>query len=121
MVGQSTITQVINYPNPFSTSTRFVYTLTGSELPDLFQIHIYTISGRLVKVIDLIAEGDVYFGRNLTEYAWDGTDEYGDLLANGVYLYRVVTRLPGQESLEVRDEKTQDFFNKGWGKMVILR
>ncbi|MEL6698397.1 MAG: C25 family cysteine peptidase [Bacteroidota bacterium] len=121
VLGKSTVTQVLNYPNPFSTSTRFVYTLTGAELPELFQIHIYTVTGRLVKIIDLIAEGDVYFGRNITNYAWDGTDEYGDLLANGVYLYRVVTKLPGSESIELIDEQTKDFFNKGWGKMVIIR
>ncbi|MEL6132939.1 MAG: CARDB domain-containing protein, partial [Bacteroidota bacterium] len=121
VMGKSTVTQVLNYPNPFSTSTRFVYTLTGSELPELFQVHIYTVTGRLVKIVDLIAEGDVYFGRNITNYSWDGTDEYGDLLANGVYLYRVVTKLPGSESIELIDDQTKDFFNNGWGKMVIMR
>ncbi|MEO0899862.1 MAG: C25 family cysteine peptidase [Bacteroidota bacterium] len=116
----STITQVLNYPNPFSTSTRFVYTLTGADLPELFQIHIYTISGRMVKMIDLLELGEVYFGHNITNYAWDGTDEYGDPLANGVYLYRVVMKMPGEE-IQVRDEKTKRFFNNGWGKMVIMR
>ncbi len=116
----STITQVLNYPNPFSTSTRFVYTLTGAQLPEVFQIHIYTISGRMVKMIDLMELGEVYFGNNITNYSWDGTDEYGDPLANGVYLYRTVIRMPGEE-IEVRDEKTSQYFNNGWGKMVIMR
>ncbi|MEO0468341.1 MAG: C25 family cysteine peptidase, partial [Bacteroidota bacterium] len=83
---KSTITEVLNYPNPFSTSTRFVYTLTGIELPEVFQIHIYTISGKMIKTIDLLELGDVKVGRNITEYAWDGTDDNGDYLANGVYL-----------------------------------
>ena len=117
---QATMTQVLNYPNPFSTSTRFVFTLTGSVVPDVFQIHIYTISGKLVKVVDLKALGDVHIGQNITNYAWDGTDEYGDRLANGVYLYRVVTRTTG-ESLELRDEGINQFFNNGWGKMYLMR
>jgi flagellar hook assembly protein FlgD len=116
----STITQVLNYPNPFSTSTRFVYTLTGSELPEVFQIHIYTISGKMVKLIDLGALGDVRFGRNITDYAWDGTDEYGDRLANGVYLYKVVLRMREQE-LELRDTGVNQYFNNGWGKMYLMR
>ncbi|MEM7037670.1 MAG: hypothetical protein AAF570_11875, partial [Bacteroidota bacterium] len=53
VVNESAVSNVLNYPNPFSTSTRWVYTLTGAELPDIFEIHIYTISGRLIKVIDL--------------------------------------------------------------------
>ena len=117
---ESSITHVLNYPNPFSTSTRFVYTLTGAELPELFQIHVYTISGKMVKVIDLLELGDVHFGRNITEYAWDGTDEYGDYLANGVYLYRTVIKMPSQD-LKLRGEATEQFFNKGWGKMYLMR
>lgn len=117
---KSTLTHVLNYPNPFSTSTRFVYTLTGMELPELFQIHIYTISGKQVKVIDLLELGDVHFGRNITNYAWDGTDEFGDQLANGVYLYRVVTKMPS-ETLELREEGTEQYFKNGFGKMVIMR
>jgi hypothetical protein len=117
----STLTHVLNYPNPFSTSTRFVYTLTGSEVPEVFQIHIYTISGKMVKVIDLKETGDVQIGRNITEYAWDGTDEYGDRLANGVYLYKVITRMQGESGLELRETGTGQYFNNGWGKMYILR
>jgi hypothetical protein len=120
VINEATITQVVNYPNPFSTSTRFVYTLTGSELPSKFQIHIFTVSGKIVKVIDLLAMGDVNYGRNITEYAWDGTDEFGDPLGNGVYLYRVILETPGEE-FSVRDEGTSQYFNNGWGKMYLMR
>ena len=116
----STVTQVLNYPNPFSTSTRFVYTLTGADLPEIFQIHIYTISGRMVKMIDLVELGEVFYGHNMTNYTWDGTDEFGDRLANGVYLYKVVMKMPG-DPIEVIDDKTSRYFNNGWGKMVIMR
>lgn len=116
----SKLTRILNYPNPFSTSTRFVYTLSGVELPEVFQIHIYTISGKRVKVVDLVELGDVNFGRNITEYAWDGTDDYGDRLANGVYLYKTVIRMPEQE-LKLRDEGVEQYFNNGFGKMYIMR
>jgi hypothetical protein len=120
VVDESSITHVLNYPNPFSTNTRFVYTLTGSELPEVFQIHIYTISGKIVKVVDLVEMGEVKFGHNITDYAWDGSDEYGDKLANGVYLYRVILKLPTEE-LEVNGEATSKYFKNGWGKMYIMR
>ncbi|MFK7970652.1 MAG: C25 family cysteine peptidase [Bacteroidia bacterium] len=120
VIDESTITHVLNYPNPFSTNTRFVYTLTGSELPEVFQIHVYTISGKIVKVVDLVELGEVKFGNNITEYAWDGTDEFGDKLANGVYLYRVILKLPGEE-LEINGESTSKYFKNGWGKMYIMR
>lgn len=120
VVSQSSVTRVLNYPNPFSTSTRFVYTLTGAEMPEQFQIHIYTITGKMIKNIDLLEMGDVHLGQNMTEYAWDGTDEYGDPLANGVYLYKVFIRMPS-EDLELRDTGIEQFFNNGWGKMYLMR
>lgn len=120
VMSQSTITRVLNYPNPFSTSTRFVYTLTGSEMPEMFQIHIYTLSGKMVKNVDLIQLGDVHLGQNITEFAWDGTDEYGDQLANGVYIYKVFIRMPS-EDLETRDTGIEQYFNNGWGKMYLMR
>jgi flagellar hook assembly protein FlgD len=112
---------VVNYPNPFSTSTRFYYELTGSQLPEVFQIHIYTVTGRLVKVIDLKALGEVRIGRHLTAYAWDGRDDYGDRLANGVYLYRVILRMPGDAELKRREDGLESYFRSGWGKMVLMR
>jgi len=121
VVNEKTITNVLNYPNPFSTSTRFVYTLTGDELPDFFQIHIYTITGKLVKIIDLVDLGEMHFGKNITNYAWDGTDEYGDKLANGVYLYRVISRSKSNLKESSLDDKTDKMFKADWGKMYIMR
>jgi hypothetical protein len=120
VVNESAVSNVLNYPNPFSTSTRWVYTLTGSEIPEVFEIHIYTITGRLIKVIDLHETNDVKFGRNISDFAWDGRDEYGDLLANGVYIYKVVARVNGQE-MKTRDEGVTDLFRNGFGKLYIMR
>src|SRR5690606_8180282 len=85
IIHESTITYLMNYPNPFSTSTKFVFTLTGDRVPDHMIIQIMTVTGKVVREITMNELGPVRIGRNITEYAWDGRDEFGDLLANGVY------------------------------------
>ncbi|MCS7072952.1 MAG: C25 family cysteine peptidase, partial [Bacteroidia bacterium] len=121
VINESTITNIVNYPNPFSTSTRFVYTLTGSDLPEVFKIQIFTITGKFVKEIDLRETGDVFIGTHITNVAWDGTDEYGDRLANGIYLYKVLLRMPNQQTIKLEDAETKQFFNNGYGKMYLMR
>jgi hypothetical protein len=120
IINKQTVTEVLNYPNPFSTSTKFVFTLTGSEIPNIFTIQIMTITGKVVKEIKKDELGNLHIGRNITEYAWDGKDEFGDKLANGVYLYRVIIRHNGQ-SIEKNQTDADSFFKKGIGKMVIIR
>ncbi len=120
VINKPTITHVMNYPNPFTTATHFVFTLTGSELPNYFKIQIMTISGKIVKEIPLSELGEIYIGRNVTEYAWNGTDQYGDRLANGVYLYRVVTHI-NKNTLEHRATEADQYFTKGFGKMYLIR
>ncbi len=120
VVNKSTITQVLNYPNPFTSSTRFAFVLTGSEVPSYFKIQIMTVTGKVVREISRDQIGPIHIGRNLTEYAWDGTDEYGDRLANGVYLYRVTTRL-NNESIELRKTAADTYFKQDWGKLYLMR
>lgn len=120
VVTRSTITQVLNYPNPFTTSTRFVFTLTGSEIPDYMRIQIMTISGKVVREIDLPELGPINIGRNITQFAWDGTDQFGDRLANGVYLYRVQARINGK-AIELRSSNADGYFHKEFGKMYLFR
>ncbi|MFN8713955.1 MAG: C25 family cysteine peptidase [Bacteroidota bacterium] len=120
VVNKPSVTNVLNYPNPFSTSTQFVFTLTGAEVPEVFTIQIMTITGKVVREIDRDELGELRIGRNITTYAWDGRDEFGDLLANGVYLYRVITRLDGN-SVELRQTGADQYFTQGWGKMYLMR
>lgn len=116
----SSITHMMNYPNPFSTSTRFVFTLTGTEVPEDIIIQIMTVSGRVVREITEDQLGRIYIGRNVTEYAWDGRDEFGDQLANGVYLYTVKAKLNG-EDIEHRESGADKYFKKSFGKMYLMR
>jgi hypothetical protein len=119
VINKSTITNILNYPNPFSTKTHFVFTLTGSEIPDNFRIQIMTITGKVVKDIRRDELGPIRIGRNITEYTWDGRDEFGDQLANGIYLYRVMTSIDGQQ-IERRETGADTYFERGFGKMYLM-
>jgi hypothetical protein len=123
IINKPMISNMFNYPNPFTTSTSFVFTLTGSEVPQNLRIQILTITGKIIKEITKEELGAVKIGRNITDYKWDGTDQYGQKLANGVYLYRVITNLNGKslEKYKTEGEDTDKYFNKGYGKMYLMR
>ena len=110
----------MNYPNPFSTQTQFVFTLTGENIPDEFTIQILTVTGKLVRTITRNELGPIHIGRNVTDYRWDGKDEFGDQLANGVYLYRVKTSING-ENVDLRESGADQYITKGFGKMYLLK
>ena len=123
VVNKSMISNLLNYPNPFSTSTAFVFTLTGSELPTQFRIQIMTITGKIVKEINKEELGPLKIGNNITEYKWDGRDQFGQQLANGVYLYRVVADMNGRkiDKLNSGAFNTDKYFKSGYGKIYIMR
>ena len=73
-----------NYPNPMKNSTNFLFTLGGANRTVECRIKIYTVSGRLVKLINSNAN----VGYN--NIAWDGRDNEGDYMANGVYFYMLI-------------------------------
>ncbi|MFH1320028.1 MAG: C25 family cysteine peptidase [Bacteroidota bacterium] len=120
VINKPTITNVLNWPNPFSTKTHFVFTLTGSEVPQDFRIRIITVTGKVVREIFADELGTLRIGRNITDYAWDGKDQFGDQLANGIYLYKVVVRLNGND-IEKRETNADKYFHKGFGKMYLMR
>jgi hypothetical protein len=122
------ITNVFNYPNPFTTSTAFVFTLTGIQVPQNIRIQILTVTGKIVKEITKTELGALHIGRNITDYKWDGTDTYGQQLGNGVYLYRVITSQDGKaldklqtKDLSGYDVDTDKYFKAGYGKMYLMR
>jgi flagellar hook assembly protein FlgD len=120
VIQESSITNIYNYPNPFSTKTHFVFTLTGNEIPNELIIQILNINGRLIKQIPLHELENIKIGNNITEYFWDGKDDFGDPLANGVYLYRVNAKIDNNE-IKHRNSSGDHAFNKGFGKMYLIR
>ncbi|NJN25830.1 MAG: hypothetical protein HC819_07610 [Cyclobacteriaceae bacterium] len=120
IINESQITNFFPYPNPFSTRTHFVFTLTGSEIPEEIIIQIMTVNGTVVREITQDEIGPIRIGNNKTEYAWNGRDEYGDQLANGVYLYKVKLYTGGKE-MKHRATSADRAFTNGIGKMYLLR
>jgi CARDB. len=123
VISKPMISNLLNYPNPFSTSTAFVFTLTGSEIPQNLRIQILTVTGKIVREITMNELGPIRIGRNITEFKWDGTDQYGQKLANGVYLYRVITSMNGKpmDKYKAENDNTDKYFNNGYGKMYLMR
>lgn len=115
------ISNLLAYPNPFSTATRFVYTLTGDQAPDQFQIQILTVSGKIIREISQQEFGPMLIGTHQSDFVWDGTDEFGDRLANGVYLYRIKAQDAEGKAYKMLENGTEQFFDRGFGKLVILR
>ena len=74
-----------NYPNPFIRETTFIYTLT--DVARKVILKIYTVSGMLIRTID---SADMA-GADYHEVVWDGRDEWGEAVANGVYFFRIRT------------------------------
>jgi hypothetical protein len=120
VINESAVTNFFPYPNPFSTNMRFVFTLTGNETPDELKIQIMTITGKVVRTILKDELGAIKVGNNVSEFAWDGTDQFGDQLANGVYLYKVSLRNKGQD-FKKRETQADKLFKNNIGKIYLMR
>lgn len=93
------IQNLYNYPNPFRDETFFAFRMTGEleSRPTEFKIRIYTVAGRMIKEIDVMPTINESFngnGEGLYRVRWDGRDNDGDLVANGVYIYRITIKTP---------------------------
>ncbi len=78
--------RVLNYPNPMTHETTFTYFLVNDDRADV-EIKIYTVAGRLTKVINF-APGEIGYN----QITWNGRDEDNDIIANGIYFYKIVAR-----------------------------
>ena len=117
------ISNVLNYPNPFTTQTQFVFTLTGRDIPEYMKLQIMTVTGKIVREVTMDELGPIHIGVNRTQFVWDGTDQYGDRLANGVYLYRVISRLKktDNDDMKLYNTPASYMFRNGFGKMYLMR
>ena len=71
-----------NYPNPFNPTTEISFSLPESQNVELV---IYNMRGR--KVATLI---DGYLSAGEHRVEWDSTDDDGNTVASGVYLYKLI-------------------------------
>ncbi len=70
-----------NYPNPFNPSTRIYFSLPQTVHVTL---SIYNVLGQRIKTL---IEQPMVAG--IHEVAWDGTNELGKIVTNGIYFYRL--------------------------------
>jgi hypothetical protein len=81
--------QVYNYPNPFKDDTYFTFELRGVNPPEEFKIRVFSIAGRLIREIN-IPPSSLQIGFN--KIYWDGRDQDGDEIANGLYFYKIISK-----------------------------
>lgn len=97
---------VLNYPNPFTTYTEFMFEHNQVCTALDVRLQIFTVSGKLVKTIE---QQVLQNGYRSAPIPWNGTDDFGDRIGKGVYVYR----------LEVRNEEGQ--LAEQYEKLVILK
>lgn len=85
------LTRVLNYPNPFTTSTSFMFEHNQSCSSLDVQVQVMTVSGKLVRTIQQTVPTQ---GFRVEGLQWDGRDDFGDQLSKGVYIYRIKVRTP---------------------------
>lgn len=100
--------QVLNYPNPFTTRTEFMF--EHNRPGDMMQVmvEIFTVSGKRIKTLvqDVITDG-----YRIDGILWDGLDDFGDTIGRGVYVYKVSVR-------SLSDPSTRA---SAFEKLVLLR
>jgi hypothetical protein len=86
------------YPNPTTGSAKFTFSLNRAAL---VSVKIFTIAGRLVRVLPPAPCGFDY-----NQLEWDGLDKDGQPLANGVYLYKLDARVTESSSAVAQSAST---------------
>ncbi len=80
------VSDVFNYPNPFARETEFTFRHNRTDPIDI-TVKVYTVAGRAIQTLETQSSGETY-----VRIPWDGRDRDGDLLANGVYLYKLIVK-----------------------------
>ena len=97
---------VMNYPNPFTTHTKFMFEYNSPCTVLDVMVQIFTVSGKLVKTIDQRIHTEGY---RSDEIEWNGLDDYGNKIGRGVYVYKL--------RVKASDTKYAEKFEK----LVILK
>ena len=104
---QDALELLLNYPNPFNNNTRFLigHNMSGQNL--IITVDIFDLNGRKVNSLQdsFLATTNTFDGLD-----WDGKDNSGNPLANGVYIYQVL----------IQDEDSGMEVNKA-SRMVLIR
>lgn len=103
---ESSVSVTDPHPNPFSSEVFFGLVITGDVLPDQFELQLMNVNGQLQDRFTLEDFPVMHIGTN--ELIWDGTTANGNILPNGIYIYRL-------------DLTIGDQVHRKIGKLVLVR
>lgn len=103
--GSMILESLINYPNPMRDYTRFQFEHNRPGIDQKITINIFDVSGRLVRTLE---EKFYSTGYRSEPIEWDGRDDSGNKIPDGVYLYRL------------RVESSEGEFAEDFKKLIIL-
>jgi hypothetical protein len=86
---EMTMENLFNYPNPVTDYTIFSFEHNQAKENMDVSIDIYSIDGKLVTRLEESFLADSY---RSNEIRWEVTDEYGNRLMKGIYIYRVTIK-----------------------------
>jgi len=78
------IVSLYNFPNPVRNATTFIFNIAGGSKPNSCKLKIFTVAGRVIKTFDIFAN------IGINQVFWDGRDNDGDYVANGIYFYKLI-------------------------------
>ena len=99
---QITLSNVLNYPNPFVSYTQFWFSHDRPFEPLDVQVQIFTVTGKVVKTINQTVITEGFLSREIT---WDGRDDFGDKIGKGVYIYRLKVKSTLTNKISEKVEK----------------
>ncbi len=92
------LSEVINYPNPFTEYTQFgfIHNKTGSDFE--VEIKIYDINGRYIGHLEQEVSSS---GSGIAPIIWNGRDANGNMVPAGIYTYNIiVSDLYGNKTIQ---------------------
>jgi hypothetical protein len=101
------VLELLNYPNPFDRETVFYFRTNG--VPNEAKIEIFTVGGKLIKSLHNAGDGRT---------VWDGTDDLGQRVANGVYLARLAV---SGSTIEATASQADNTISEKIQKVVVWR
>ncbi len=101
-----TLTNVLNYPNPFVNYTEFWFSHNRPYEPLEVQVQVLTVTGKVVWTRNQIVTTEGFLSKEIT---WDGKDDFGNKIGKGVYVYKLTVKS------NLTNSKTEKF-----EKLVIL-
>jgi hypothetical protein len=73
--------QLLNYPNPFNSTTNFIVKIPNTIKGKSSNISIFDVNGQLIRTIPIINSNNII--------QWDGRDSNGVTMSSGIYYYRL--------------------------------